>query len=466
MGTPDALQLAQDPRGYFGSAATMFATPYREVQELQRDAMQTRLDELAHRIPALQRRVAETGVTRIENVSDVVPLMFSTSVYKSYPMSWLETYDFVKLTNWLRQFSIHDLSQVDLTGCTTLDDWMDALDAQTELRVCHSSATSGKMSFLPRSVGEWDRRAMTNLFVGEQAGRDTGSAHVSFAGLPILTPFYRYGRSAFMMNVEWNVRVFGNPEDVVTMYPGRMSSDLLLLAGRLRSQNADVRAVELPEAARRRLTELEAMVDGDPDEALDGFLAEATRRFGGRQVFMIGVAPMLLRAATRASITGDLGTFAPDSHVHTGGGGKGTTLPDDWQRTIAAWMGVPEVRETYGMSEVMGASIKCMAGYYHINPWTVPFVLDPDTLAPIQGDGTRRGLLACFDLMAASYWGGMVSTDVVNLSMSPDCACGRVGPYLSPLVERAEVDGDEKISCAATPGARDEAIAFLKANAR
>ena len=32
------------------------------------------------------------------------------------------------------------------------------------------------------------------------------------------------------------------------------------------------------------------------------------------------------------------------------------------------------------MSELMGANAKCSVGRFHLNPWLIPYVLDPDSL--------------------------------------------------------------------------------------
>jgi hypothetical protein len=70
-------------------------------------------------------------------------------------MSYLERSQFNKLTRWLNGLTTQDLSEVDASGVTLIDEWMDLLDAQTELRVFHTSGTTGKLSFLPRTDREW-----------------------------------------------------------------------------------------------------------------------------------------------------------------------------------------------------------------------------------------------------------------------------------------------------------------------
>jgi hypothetical protein len=127
------------------------------------------------------------------------------------------------------------------------------------------------------------------------------------------------------------------------------------------------------------------------------------------------------------------------------------------------WTGVDRLHEGYGMSELMGSNAKCSAGRFHLNPWLIPYVLDPETLDALPSRGRATGRLAGIDLMASSYWSGFISTDLVTLTWDPTCECGREGPRLDPEIQRVANVDDDKVSCAATPGAHDETIEFLRA---
>src|SRR5699024_11098677 len=88
-----------------------------------------------------------------------LPLLFDHRVYKSYPLKLIETRDFPRLNAWLNRLTTHDLSKVDLSGLTMLDDWLDRLD-EFGMLVGTSSGTTGKLSFVPRSQVEfpsWQR---------------------------------------------------------------------------------------------------------------------------------------------------------------------------------------------------------------------------------------------------------------------------------------------------------------------
>ena len=97
------------------------------------------------------RKAAErTGITELRDFDDVVPLMFSHAAFKSYPAALLDRKRYDLLTAWLDKLTKHDLSQVDVSGCTDIDAWIDALDEQTPLEVITSSGTTGTLSIIPK----------------------------------------------------------------------------------------------------------------------------------------------------------------------------------------------------------------------------------------------------------------------------------------------------------------------------
>src|SRR5581483_11480011 len=59
------------------------------------------------------------------------------------------------LNAWLNELTVHDLSGVDVSHAQTIDEWLDAVEAATPVRVMVSSGTSGKCSLLPKSTLEF-----------------------------------------------------------------------------------------------------------------------------------------------------------------------------------------------------------------------------------------------------------------------------------------------------------------------
>ena len=462
----DACLLGDDPRALFPSAGEMFSVPYSEIVSLQLETMRRRFETLAPKVTMLGRLADQVGIDQIKTLGDGAALLYPSGIYKSYRLSWFEGGDFQSLTDWLAQFTTHDLSAVRAKRANSLDQWFSELELATPLRVCHSSATSGKLSFVPRSEAEWRRRAATIPFADEAAGVEDGSRHVSYSGLPIISPFYRSGHSAFLMSLDWNIEVFGDVSAVETLYPGHLSSDLLVLAAQLRNA---VGGEELPKnptpfglspGLTERWSELRELVSKPTQDRLAEFVETISQRFGGEAVWVIGPWPTLVDAAAMAERAGLLSCFGEDSIIHTGGGAKGRDLRSDDYAKVTQWLGVREIRDAYGMSELMGANATCMAGKYHLNPWTVPYLFGDDGTL-LERRGTQKGRFGAVDLMASSYWGGYESTDSVTMTWDLPCTCGRNGPYMEHAIERVADIVDDKVSCAATPALHDDLVKVL-----
>jgi hypothetical protein len=462
-----AVLLADDPRRLFPTAHDMYSLPYEEVEQLQLQALKRRFDELLERLPLLHRRAETSGVPCIDQLTDAGKLLYPSGVYKSYQREWLDSGDFERLTGWLQRLTSHDLSLVSTTGVRGLDDWFGRLEATTPLRVCHSSATGGKLSFVPRAEAEWRRRAQTMSYVNESVGDEHGPRQVTLQGMPMISSFYRSGHSAFLMSFDWNVRVHGDAEQVASVYPGELSSDLLVLGGRLREASgdrglpSDPSALGLSVALAERWDELQQLVASPTEDLLDAYVQGLASRFGGQRVLVIGVWPTLVDAASVAARNELIGCFHPESIVHTGGGSKGRDLPGNAEEMVLQWLGASGITQTYGMSEIMGMNGLCRAGKYHLNAWTIPYVIDGRGQC-LPRTGTQSGRFGAVDLMASSYWGGFLSSDMVTLSFDPTCACGRLGPYLERHIHRHEEAADAKVSCAATPALHDDVIRVIR----
>jgi phenylacetate-coenzyme A ligase PaaK-like adenylate-forming protein len=92
-------------------------------------------------------------VDAIDKLDDVLAVCFDHRVLKNYPISIIENRDFPKLTAWLDKLTAHDLSRLDLTGITTIEQWLVRLE-EFGMLITYSSGTTGKLSFVPRSRDE------------------------------------------------------------------------------------------------------------------------------------------------------------------------------------------------------------------------------------------------------------------------------------------------------------------------
>jgi len=452
------------------SLTDRFSLPREKVLDLQLRALSERFAELVHRVRLLTRLADEQGVRDIVRLEDAAPLLLRNSVYKSYPLSLLDKSQFDRLTLWLDAFTTHDLSKIDACGCTSIDDWIDLLQAATEIRVIHSSGTSGKLSFLPRSQAEI--RLMVEIFKRhcEGFGNEPDAGPIEhLEEVPILFPSYRYGAMEANRLIDGFVQyVFGGAGDrVVTLNPGRMSADALSLGGRL--QGAEARGERgrtdfAPHLLKRREEFLKQQAQAPA--RFQAFFTAFAERFRGRRVMVLSSGwGQLYDMAVAGHGRGIRGVLAPNSLIMIGGGIKGRVFPPDYQEIVRDFLGVPAMRDGYGMSECLASTRSCPQGKYHLQPWTVPYLLDPQSGAQLPRTGTQRGHLGLLDLLPRSYWGGFLTGDDVTLSWgdSEPCPCGRIGPYIHKDIRRfsEKQGGDDKITCAGAAEAHDRALDFI-----
>ena len=151
----------------------------KDVEALQLEALQLRFAQMKDGVAALEKLAKKQEVTRIQTVEDALPLFFDHRVYKSYPITLIETRDFAKLTAWLDRLTAHDLRKMDLRGLTSLDGWLDRLESYG-MMVGHSTGTTGKLSFIPRSLVEWPawRSGYTEVTRASTGVDQIGRAHV------------------------------------------------------------------------------------------------------------------------------------------------------------------------------------------------------------------------------------------------------------------------------------------------
>ena len=429
----EARAFATSPAQFFGQSWHAMQHAERErLEELQLEALRLRFSELRDQIPTVSAMAGEQDIDAIERLEDIVPLLFQHSVYKSYPLSLLVNNRFDALTRWLDRLTTHDLSGVDVSGCEGIDDWLDVLDAETPLRVAHSSGTAGTMSFLPRSVSEWDHMFEAFRCGLFQFSDPEGTADHDGEYFNLIWPLYRHGRGAITRVPDMAMeRLLGSEERLHVMREGRVSSDAMFLAGRLRAAEArgEVDQLEVNPALLARREEFE-LAQRELLESLPRFINNVSEELAGQRVWLLGTWNVLHAIAQAGLENGMESMFSPDSLVTTGGGAKGQTVPDDWADQVKRFMGVERLQHAYAMSELTALNKMCEHGRYHLEPWIVGFVLDPDDGSPLPREGTQTGRAAFFDLMPDSYWGGFISGDEITADWDP-CACGRTTPHLA-----------------------------------
>jgi hypothetical protein len=248
------------------------------------------------------------------------------------------------------------------------------------------------------------------------------------------------------------------------MYDYAMSSDLMSLAGRLRTaeERGELDQLDIdPQILADRAKLIEAGRHREDD--FQRWFTTLADEFRGQRVWINAIMSDLIRLALKAGEQGFSCDFAPGTVLFTGGGLKGLKDPPaDWEDMVKRFFNVDRLASSYGMSECMGNAPSCSAGFYHLFPFVVPLLLDPDGNV-LPREGTQTGRLGLFDLLAESYWGGFLSGDKVTLSWDEDCACGWKGPRVDRDIRRfSEMEGgDDKISCAGVEEAYSEFMTYV-----
>lgn len=463
-----SAQLRADPTSFVEARYDeAFNLSREELDEIHLHGLQKRFNELRPRLAVLDALAKEQGIEHINHVDDAVPLLFPHTVYKSYPLSLLERSRFDRLTHWLAGMTTTDLSGVDASDVHTIDDWIALIEKTTEIQLLHTSGTTGKLSFIPRTRRQWDdtvRITANSLrdWHGAGAGPDVLKDH-----MPLVIPAYRYGASSSHRGVDRMVRMYaGGDDNALFLYPGAYySADVASLAGRLKAAESrgEQGKLQLSPALLARREEF-AVREGDRPEQMRRFFEAAVERYAGKDVILFAVWPILFEWAEAGLARGLSKVFGPNSVLITGGGSKGRVLPDNYRQQIFDFIGFSRYYEYYSMSEIMAGCPRCDEGNFHIPPTMVPYVLDPDTGAPMPRSGRHTGRFGLMDLLPDSYWGGLITGDEVTLSgWDEPCACGRHGPYLHSTIGRfsEKQGGDDKINCAGAPEAHDKAIDYL-----
>ena len=468
--TQEFEKLMADPQAIIDVPYdSLFRMDAQDVEAFRRHWLIKRFDELRPRIAMLGKLAHEHGIERLEQVDDVLPLLFGHTVYKSYPMSYLEKNRFDRLTKWLAGLVTFDIGHVDASGIECIDDWLDLLDAATPLMVVNSSGTTGKLSFYPRTREQ--TRLMARLLVNslrDWPGANSGP-DMAAEPRPFVVTGYQYGTGTGQRLSSMTTAMCSGGE-VAYLYPGqRLSADLQSIAGRMRvaESKGELGALDISPALLRRRDEF-IQRESSREAAMERLIEEAIERFAGRDVFITAIFGVIFDWSKKGLEKGRRGVFGPGSFLNMGGGAKGQVLPDDWRDTITEFLGFDGIHESYGMTENTAFSLKCAEGNYHLVPTTIPFLLDPKTGAPLpRVDGTT-GRYAFFDLIPDTYWAGIITGDKVTMGgWQQPCGCGRAGQYVAPDISRlsAAEGGDDKVLCSGAPEAHDTALEFLLSRA-
>jgi hypothetical protein len=431
------LDLIEQPNAY--------DQPMGEVEALQLEAARTLFLERREQIPVLRRRADEAGVTEIRTLDDTVPLLFAHTVYKSYPPSFVEKGQWVRMLQWLNTLAVEDVTKVDVDGVGNVDDWIDRLEAAGH-HILATSGTSGKCSFLthtrddfPQKIRHW-QNTLGWPRVRPKADR----------------PFFSLGPSSGPNSaIEAgliNAQLWGRPGEAyfLTDEPLRISDVSAMAAMRRKMGDGSATPGEIARF------ETEAAAKGARMNEAVHTIADKILAHRHEPIVLSGLWAQHLIIIKRARALGiPDGDFHPESVISAGGGVKNVALPDDYKEQVARFYGNVIRGGAYGMTELAQLLPRCEHNRYHRAPGLITLILDQPgerLLTAADGvDGIVEGRFAFLDLMLGGRWGGLITGDKVTADLGERCPCGRSGPTILDTITRyAQPGEDDHIGCAGT----------------
>ncbi len=390
----------------------------------------------------LDQRAKDVGVAGIESLADMVPLLFAHMTYKSYPESFLQKGQWDRMNLWLDTLDAKRVEGVDVEGIADVDDWLVRLEAVGH-HVRASSGTGGKSSFLDwTDVDRARHRSFGIDTLVRSTGLPTERTHPVFVFAP-LRGFHRTADGAQVI-----IHVYGRPDAIYALFDSPPSVGEVNRMGAIRKAMAEgtVSPHDLEEA-QRRAAEQEATTAATLTRMVDAILEHR-----GEQIVMRGGWAQLYRIMqiARDKGVGD-GELCPGSTVITGGGRKAVVFEGDFERDVERFFAGTNFVNNFGMSEINLPFPQCREGRFHIPAQVVPILLDEsgERLAPAGGPGAS-GRFACFDFTLDCRWGGVITSDNVDIHFDR-CSCGSPSTSLSSVNRFGNVAGvDDKLTCAGT----------------
>lgn len=438
MPTRDYLLNAIDHVG----VVEAFTMSTEELEPLQIKAAQEFFALRRTQIAVLDRRARESGIDEIATLDDIVPLLFSHTTYKSYPMSFVTEGRWDRLLRWFGTLVSTSLDDVDLSQVMDFDGFIAALWASGNCAVV-TNGTTGKVSLLNRTTSDNDRYlANAGRTMAWPNPAKPENAHQVFKFMPNGGPYLMMIASAAQEH--WFAKADGIHA---------LSDQPLDVAGVVRTAQMRTRIAEgsaspgeiaaFEDEMREKLARNQARAAEMTDMLID--LRREPLVIGGPWLQMWNV---MLRARERG--VGD-GEFHPDTILVCGGGTKNAPIPPDYREQIMAFLGPVKANQGYGMSEMSWHYPMCEAGNYHVSPWIVPLLLDDVGECLLPREGVQTGRFAFLDMGFDGRWGGLITGDKVTMDFTQTCGCGRKGAFVHPEITRfAALGEDDKIGCAGT----------------
>jgi hypothetical protein len=424
-----------------------YAIPYKEVRELQVEALNERLQDRIDRIKLVKLRAQDAGITEIRRLEDIVPLLLPHTAYKSYPESFLTEKKWDRLTKWLGTVSAYPTDKVDLSDVREIDDWVEAC-ARAGLFVACSSGTTGKSAMLVASQADIDFTCQDGV-AAVQWGSDIRAGDMRTPAGAAGAVAYTHKNAAMGQAL---MAAFADP-DAPRFRSGLPPVTVGSLTKMITLRKAIADGAAKPADIQEYERETESRQKG-LDDAQRGAV-EHIINLRDKKLYITGMWGALYPFAEQVRARGYSGKdFHPENGVYLGGGLKRAQLPDNYREYVYETFNLQPrfIYQMYGMQELGTSMPRCQEGHrYHVPPWLVCLPLDKngDELLPI-GEGEVEGRAAFFDLSMDGRWGGVISGDHIHVDFSP-CECGNPSPSIADNIYRyADLEGDDKIGCAGT----------------
>jgi len=327
----------------------------------------------------------------------------------------------------------------------------------------HSTGTTGKLSFFPRSQADREMGiAGSYRWIKAVTGQDIRGEQFDF-----FFPGFRGGHQGTMKGMLDFAQVIANGGKTYhTLYDYPSSADFMSLAGKLghAMKTGNLKKLDIIKALVKTKGELIKMKKDRPI-AMEAYVNNMIDNFKGKRVYVLATVPDVLRPAIEGLKRGEKNIFHPGSIFLTGGGLKGYDAPENWPEILKEFYG-NDFQLLYGMTDSGFCAPRCTSGFYHFYPDVIPFVLDVDTGEALPREGVQTGRFGCFDLHAQAHWGGLLTGDKVTIHYD-ECECGWKSPRVEDNIKRyseLQEDGEDKISCSGTEEAYNQFLEFVVEN--
>ncbi|WP_298303587.1 hypothetical protein [uncultured Erythrobacter sp.] len=434
------MSFADDPAEHF--KFDLYAAHHQSSDEIlpfQLVAAKRRFADLVDRLPPLAALAEHRSVSEIGSFDDLAKVLFHHSMFKSYPQEALFEGEFDTLIDWLGNFTTNDLSIMRGRDFSTIDAWFDALNTDTAMHLLHSSGTTGQLSLIPRGKLEHQfsiRHTQMALAEVAKPGRFDRAA----PDYKVVWPAYAGGWSGVLTFGDMLREVLcANDTDFFAQIPDRQSVDHQLYVMQIENARASGQEfIDAPSDYVKSIIDRSFVLRDANAKRVEELLERITGEWRGQKVVFAG-GPVLLYNLAKAGLAMGLeGVLAEGSRILNFGGFKGVSPVGDEEAVIKRFTGVPHINGIYGMSEMTTAFIEAETGNYHVPPWIIPFVIDPETGEAYPQEGVQTGIAAFMDLTSQTYWGGLITADRITVSWERS-PCGRTTPFILPNIERVEV---------------------------